>query len=615
MKKILLLFLIVPFSLWSQLNGNYTIGTNAGNYATLAEAITALETQGVSGPVVFNFQPGSYSSFQFMLGNVAGTSATNTITFQSENLNAESVTITGGPWVVNAHHCIFKYLKFNPYHFSTPSNSHVFNLNGNFIQVRNCTFTNAFGGYYMEVLGDNMTIADNLFSGSPGRCIYRANYASPIANLVISGNNFPYAGTNAIEVNRGSNLTITNNTFGTAVNSSIAALICEGNLTVSFNKIQNPQANNTGSFSTAAVRLSAAPGDHTATVYNNFINSQHQNLYISYFKNVRVSHNNFKSTHNCLLIDKEYNSTAALSYQVRNNVFCSSGKQDIAVMDNIPLSVYSSSYNAFKNDIKTVRYMYVDNPNLEKYYTFPQWKSFSNKEANSKVVGYVYNSDTDLHTQNASMLNNSGVAIATITTDIDGQTRNAIPDIGADEFDMDFSTYVDIELLEIVTPTLAGCENGDVILAIKNNGATIVNTLDIKTTINDFAGTPVTATTLINPSETAQVVVPNCIIGDNTFYTKLNFIVSNPNNTNDNNFSNDSKTVSNILKLGDFEITVEKDNCGAYKSLSVPKIQTATVLWSTGATTQKIAITQGGTYSVTFTNAQGCLLTKSITLN
>ncbi|RYZ20581.1 MAG: hypothetical protein EOO10_23090 [Chitinophagaceae bacterium] len=285
-------------------------------------------------------------------------------------------------------------------------------------------------------------------------------------------------------------------------------------------------------------------------------------------------------------------------------------------MDNIALSSFTSNYNAFKNDVKTVRYMYVDNPNLEKYYTFQQWKTFSNKEAQSKVVGYVYNSDTDLHTQNAFMLNNSGTAIAGITTDIDGQTRSAAaPDIGADEFDMDPTTYTDLELVEIVTPTLTSCENGDVVLAIKNNGATPVNALDIKTTINDFAGTPVTVAALIAPTETAQVVVPNCIIGNNTFYSKLHFIISNPNAANDNNFSNDSKTVSNILKLGEFEITVEKDNCGAYKSLSVPKIQTAAVLWSTGAATQKIAITEGGTYSVTFTNTQGCTQTKSITLN
>ena len=82
----------------------------------------------------------------------------------------------------------------------------------------------------------------------------------------------------------------------------------------------------------------------------------------------------------------------------------------------------------------------------------------------------------------------------------------------------------------------------------------------------------------------------------------------------DNDFSNNTKFLSNYATLGDFPIVVEKDNCGAYKSLTIALTENS-ILWSTGGTSNKINISQPGVYSVTVTNALGCSYTKSITLN
>jgi parallel beta-helix repeat protein len=71
----------------AQLSGTYTVDANlptgAGNYATLAAAAADLSTLGVSGPVVFQVYPNAtpYTGFAIAL-NIAGSSATNTVTFQ-----------------------------------------------------------------------------------------------------------------------------------------------------------------------------------------------------------------------------------------------------------------------------------------------------------------------------------------------------------------------------------------------------------------------------------------------------------------------------------------------------------------------------------------------------
>ena len=46
------------------LNGTYTVGGTTPNYATLTDAVNALTTNGVSGPVIFSLRNGTYSGAQ-----------------------------------------------------------------------------------------------------------------------------------------------------------------------------------------------------------------------------------------------------------------------------------------------------------------------------------------------------------------------------------------------------------------------------------------------------------------------------------------------------------------------------------------------------------------------
>ena len=65
--------------------------------------------------------------------------------------------------------------------------------------------------------------------------------------------------------------------------------------------------------------------------------------------------------------------------------------------------------------------------------TLADWQTATGGDANSKAVDPLFVSATDLHLQPTSTLINMGIAAGGVTTDFDGQTRDAMPDIGADE--------------------------------------------------------------------------------------------------------------------------------------------------------------------------------------
>ena len=93
MKTIFALVLIFLLStgIFSQpLNGSYTIGGNSPDFATLQDAASALNVNGISSPIFFNIRPGIYmenggnNSVLILDDVVAGLSESNRITFQPD---------------------------------------------------------------------------------------------------------------------------------------------------------------------------------------------------------------------------------------------------------------------------------------------------------------------------------------------------------------------------------------------------------------------------------------------------------------------------------------------------------------------------------------------------
>ena len=120
----------------STLSGSYTVG-EGGDYNSISSAFNDLTIYGISGPVTYNILSGTYDD-PVVLGQVYGASATNTITFQSADANADSVI-----WENTAN--------------SSASN-YVLKLNGaDHITLKNITFKNVGASYSQKIVLSGVT--------------------------------------------------------------------------------------------------------------------------------------------------------------------------------------------------------------------------------------------------------------------------------------------------------------------------------------------------------------------------------------------------------------------------------------------------------------------------
>ena len=76
----------------SQLCGTYTIGGTSPDFVSFGDAVSALNAAGVGCPVVFKVRDGVYNE-QLKIFDVLGSSAVNTIRFESESGDSTKVDL------------------------------------------------------------------------------------------------------------------------------------------------------------------------------------------------------------------------------------------------------------------------------------------------------------------------------------------------------------------------------------------------------------------------------------------------------------------------------------------------------------------------------------------
>ena len=172
---ILILNLIFNINVFSQpINGTFTVGVGK-DYTSISAAFNDLETNGVDGPVVFNLTDTEYYD-QVWISEIAGTSTTNTVTLQSENLDPDDVMIYysengsgDGNHVIRLNDCdhvIIQYVKIVNSNSST-TYTNVLYLNGTTegIKIKNNKIIGRSGNYndrYQAVIHIRNSITDNL---------------------------------------------------------------------------------------------------------------------------------------------------------------------------------------------------------------------------------------------------------------------------------------------------------------------------------------------------------------------------------------------------------------------------------------------------------------------
>ena len=179
----------------------------------------------------------------------------------------------------------------------------------------------------------------------------------------------------------------------------------------------------------------------SSSVVNNFINSSDIGVNVTgssvliYYNSVNIEHSSgtSKTTSSAF---RTYSTTGT----IMNNIFKNT-RQGYAYMRVTGGGSYSSNYNNLSTNGSNIGFWLTTG-----YTTFSGFQTGSGTNTNSYSADIIFNSISDLHVQSADEIL-YGTMISGITVDIDGETRNNPPYIGADEpmltYNLNITTYLE----------------------------------------------------------------------------------------------------------------------------------------------------------------------------
>ncbi|MGB0404354.1 MAG: right-handed parallel beta-helix repeat-containing protein, partial [Salibacteraceae bacterium] len=550
---LILSFFLVNSSLKAQLSGTYTIGGSSPSYSSFTAAISALNTSGVSGPVVFNVRSGTYTE-RISFGVITGVSQTNTVTFQKEPtalttpILQYTSTSTSLNYVVRLNGA--KHINFKKLHVKAVSGtySNVFELRGinQYLSIDSCileapitTTSSSYRAVINELSGSNNRTSDiditnnEIIGGSYG--IFAYGYSTGIyyhRNWTIEQNNIKDW-----------------NNHGVYIQNYFDTVSVAGNVIT-----QKSSSTNTTSYGIQTYRL------YNSHIEKNVVELTATNAYGIYL-NQQYGYNGarFRFSNNMVSLTNTnpsgtrwgiYAGSCNYADVVHNSIYIANS--DVAG-SNKCVGIYgtSGSINAYKNNAIEVN---SANPLAYGMY-FPGsasqshnciWMSDQGIPCN-KILGTgsilkepYFNSTTDLHSSSIDM-NNAGQALTAVTKDIDGQTRSTTaPDMGADEFT---PAAVDAAASEITNFTVCSGSNA-MLLRIKNLGTSTLTSLNVGWSVKVNSGSHVSQTpftysgSLLSSYDTIVSVGNYSMVSGSTYEFKM--WTYSPNNTVDGNNSNDT---------------------------------------------------------------------------
>lgn len=385
----------VPFS------GTYTIAGITPDYETINDAVEGLTINGINGAVIFDIATDTLTE-QIRIPEIVGASATNTITFQSATGDSSDVLITYTP--VNT------------------ARKYTLCLDGaDYIVFKKLSITSGEEwGYAIELKSEathNIFEANKIFlatqvaSGYDYSLVYAKG--SLDSNNVFIGNHFEKGSYGIYLEDCASGSQIKNNKF---INMSHGGIYLRN--------LINPEI--TGNYiniSGTGIQLrdiSSANAEKGLIANNMILNLSGRGIYLYNSSNLSIVYNTVVNAGSNSLYCHGNN------FDILNNIFViNEGSYAAVISDTTDCNI---DYNLYYHPNATYAEMYYSTGNttdLEQY----------GFDLHSISREPVFVSDTDLHTTDPWM-NNWGTPIAEVTTDIDGEARDAVnPDVGADEFD------------------------------------------------------------------------------------------------------------------------------------------------------------------------------------
>lgn len=621
------LICFTPLFSFAQLNGNKTIGGTNPDFTTYEDAITALNTQGVgAGGVNFIFRNGNYTG-GFAI-TVSGTQA-NPINFRSESNSAADVTISVGGTAAsvislnNASFIKFEHLKINYTYTGITQSKQAITLNGNAtnISFENCIIerptsssqTNPSSVVLLSGTSiNNLIFRNNTISGGSKGLYLSMSSSNPATGLRIENCRFR-------NINRGSAIEIFNAAAVIIDKNEIKVETTgPGNEAIVLNNVNGKsEISNNYIFTLDNARLrvgilltnSSSTQGNNALIYNNSIQVFNGGT-AAYAIDQNADSRFWTLNHNTLIVasgDSELsrpyrNAANNNATEIRNNIFGNYTTSTNAIANQTIGIVNTSGVGLINNNCYFTSSSANGGPFRGTYGT--QYNDFGAfTAATSESASINTNPLVDLIPDigwkaNAPVLQNAGVYIATIPTDIDGNTRANPSTIGAHELDADC-----INATITAQPTAqSACAGNQVTFTIAALGENLTYQWQFSSnngqTWNDVAGANYTgANTNFLTVNTTEAMAGY------RFRVVVQASCGSPANSNGALLT--IPTTVNVTANGPLALcdgqTVTLTAASGFDSY----------LWNTGATTAAITVSTPGDYSVTAIGS-GCTLTSQI---
>lgn len=435
----------------ASLAGIYTVGGTTPDFPDVLTAANAVNQFGVCGPVIFNIRPGTYNQGNIALGNIVGSSTTNTITFQSETGNKSSTIITSGGATFalqNAKHVRLKNLTI-----TSSVAAYVLSLTGDVANdsIVGCDIlqpinnTSAAAAMYATGLSgtnSNIIFANNTFSGGYYCFYWAGNSGSYTPGMIVENNNMQQSNFYCTYISYTNALKFRNNTITGNSSSYYNVYI--------YNPYQSPEI--TGNRVTAeygyGMMLYYVRGNNTSTdkafVANNVVKMTGVNnygaMYVPYPTNMKLYNNT-------VYVTGTYNT--CYNYYI---YMSSSTYSNNEIFNNLSVNTSGAGYATYiynygNNNQVNYNNWYATATNNAYYYngaysTFQAFRNASGQDKQSLTYDPQLNSDGSPNPTNPGCwsLNGHGVHLSGNTVDINGNNRvtqrpDGVPDIGAFEFD------------------------------------------------------------------------------------------------------------------------------------------------------------------------------------
>lgn len=623
LRYIILFLFFVTLSYGQELSGSYSVGdSSSDDFATLKEAITELTNNGVNGPVIFGIRSGTYPVSELEIPTISGVSATNTIIFQPLD-SGGTVVLQSSTYIIEVERS--DYLTFNDLTFEIISDNgqniglHI--KGSNHVNITNCLFNAMFEGSFYPNNRESFINLENLIVYTPTYTNYPVQHILIENNIFRDGNGAIFS----IGGNNGKNeyIDISNNVFEGKSGNDIRMyytnhVVINNNIftgertddALEFRYIENgfefranQQYLEPSNFSPLYILDCMMDSNSPMFIKNNFFSS---NRYISILRSgsLNIWNNSFYNGSGGYIMRLEQNLT---NIALNNNIFRAGGSSLLYFSNDINFSEFDIDYNC---------YYTPDNANEFEQgttsYNFDSWKTTFSLDANSILAKPNFLFSSDLHLNDDVLIDGKGKVLSDVVVDIDGEVRDATtPDIGADEFDLDLSSLVDLELMSIQYHNNDPCDLLDPIqILVTNHSTFLITSFDLEWWLNESFMGKTTISENIEANNSKTIDVGNYPFAANTTYN-LRFKLSLPNGETDNDLSNNELT-QDYTHFNVLQVYQEKDtSCSDTYTLYVRNQPRATVSWSTGENTNFINV-PAGTYSVTVISANGCSLTRSI---